>query len=703
VREAAILPLFLPFPHIACVSGLTQVPGGQEDTAFPETGVFADLGGGDVVLKLPVPDGEMLRCVQGAFGSYSHSGESTLHDIDLDTTNDADEEVYAPASGVAYVHTESDELNFGEHVNIDLGDGTYAVVAHLSEVFIKDGVEVTEGQLVGYEGCTGNCTGDHVHIGRHEGDPALMAEYGVSVPVSYWTEDADLGGGFRTVAGDDIVCGVTSWGDEVDGHWYRSDLAVPLWHPDGTLIMGAYESRVYRLDEGDARWIETEEVFESYGYDFDDVVVVSDEELNGCLGAGDVIDGDGLVDAFEDPDGQMWLVVAPLSRSDRYRLRVQTTAWESVLASWGLSYNASNPPQPTDGDHTYLVDWPEAQGFARFRDGTLLKEESHSDVYVVSNTVAAPIKDWTTYLLLGFSDRFILTVPDGAVATVQEAVGDCAADLWCVDHDAVASCGGVNIEDTSGTIVIASDDSDAEENAYEEESPEASDGGEPEDYDPEERDEDPSPCTDGDLDLYCTEATNGTDCNDGDAGINPGAEEVCGDGIDQDCSGADEACPDADPNNDSSSSSDDTGSLESVSSSDSADSDDAGDSSSSSTARTLTIRWQTPFAATADTITLSGEYVFASGSYGFTWRELAEASSASEIAYAVAGVGSGDTLRFSVEYVDAIGNISWSCIGPYPSGTSQGSVNADVDGTAISINTADDPTSDGCGLILEVP
>jgi len=37
------------------------------------------------------------------------------------------------------------------------------------------------------------------------------------------------------------------------------------------------------------------------------------------------------------------------------------------------------------------------------------------------------------------------------------------------------------------------------------------------------------------------EATSG-DCNDVNADIHPGAEEVCGDGIDQDCSGADKEC-----------------------------------------------------------------------------------------------------------------------------------------------------------------
>ena len=50
-------------------------------------------------------------------------------------------------------------------------------------------------------------------------------------------------------------------------------------------------------------------------------------------------------------------------------------------------------------------------------------------------------------------------------------------------------------------------------------------------------------CIDADGDLFGTGCSAGVDCNDAAAAVHPGAEEICGNAVDEDCNGNDLACP----------------------------------------------------------------------------------------------------------------------------------------------------------------
>jgi murein DD-endopeptidase MepM/ murein hydrolase activator NlpD len=55
-------------------------------------------------------------------------------------------------------------VGYGYHIVIDHGNGYQTLYAHLSKMLVKAGQTVTQGQLVGAVGSTGNSTGPHLHF-----------------------------------------------------------------------------------------------------------------------------------------------------------------------------------------------------------------------------------------------------------------------------------------------------------------------------------------------------------------------------------------------------------------------------------------------------------------------------------------------------------------------------------------------------------
>lgn len=53
---------------------------------------------------------------------------------------------------------------YGNIVLVDLGSGVQTLYAHLSRLHVRIGEHVVAGQLLGIAGCTGLCTGTHLHF-----------------------------------------------------------------------------------------------------------------------------------------------------------------------------------------------------------------------------------------------------------------------------------------------------------------------------------------------------------------------------------------------------------------------------------------------------------------------------------------------------------------------------------------------------------
>lgn len=67
---------------------------------------------------------------------------------------------------------------YGNAVIIDHGGGFSTLYGHQSRIAVSDGQQVSQGQVIGYEGCTGHCTGPHVHFEtRVDGSPQNPMNY----------------------------------------------------------------------------------------------------------------------------------------------------------------------------------------------------------------------------------------------------------------------------------------------------------------------------------------------------------------------------------------------------------------------------------------------------------------------------------------------------------------------------------------------
>lgn len=98
----------------------------------------------------PTPSRRINQYYRGRF----HTG--------LDIDGEYSSPIYAAAGG-RVTYASADRSGYGLHVTIDHGNGFSTLYAHASKVFVRSGQSVSQGQTIAMQGCTGRCSGVHLH------------------------------------------------------------------------------------------------------------------------------------------------------------------------------------------------------------------------------------------------------------------------------------------------------------------------------------------------------------------------------------------------------------------------------------------------------------------------------------------------------------------------------------------------------------
>ncbi len=107
-------------------------------------------------------------------GHFGAKRRGRLHK-GVDLLADVGEAVYASRSGRVIVRNDPD--GYGRYIKIYHPDGFLTLYGHLSEVCVKTGHKVLQGQIIGKAGCSGNARYEgikpHLHFEVRKGDTAI--------------------------------------------------------------------------------------------------------------------------------------------------------------------------------------------------------------------------------------------------------------------------------------------------------------------------------------------------------------------------------------------------------------------------------------------------------------------------------------------------------------------------------------------------
>ena len=87
---------------------------------------------------------------------------SSVHPA-IDVAGNTGDAIFASDSGVV-VYSGWNDWGYGYVIVIDHGNGWQTLYAHLSQINAVCGQAVFQGNVIGGMGCTGNCSGSHLHF-----------------------------------------------------------------------------------------------------------------------------------------------------------------------------------------------------------------------------------------------------------------------------------------------------------------------------------------------------------------------------------------------------------------------------------------------------------------------------------------------------------------------------------------------------------
>jgi murein DD-endopeptidase MepM/ murein hydrolase activator NlpD len=151
--------------------GLPPASASPDPAAAASSAASAAASGGELADPLPG------HAFGSPFGPRTHPvfGDVRVH-TGVDIQADQGDEIHAAGDGV--VVSAGWLGGYGNATVLDHGGGIGTLYGHQSQLLVSEGERVSRGQVIGLVGCTGTCTGPHLHFEvRIDGEPVNPVPY----------------------------------------------------------------------------------------------------------------------------------------------------------------------------------------------------------------------------------------------------------------------------------------------------------------------------------------------------------------------------------------------------------------------------------------------------------------------------------------------------------------------------------------------